>query len=185
MVYRFILISDEVDDFMREIMIDSEASFFDFHEAILNSVNYTKDLMTSFFLCNDHWEKEQEITLVEMNTGSEYDNYIMEDISLDEFISEEKQKLLYVFDYVSDRVFFIELKEIIPGKNMNAPVCSNKKGTPPEQFQIESFDVEKPVAANAPIIDENFYGDEDFDIEELDEESFSDMDFSEDFENLK
>ena len=52
MIYKFTMVSDEVDDFMRDIMIDSEASFFDFHEAILNSVNYTKDLMTSFFLCN-------------------------------------------------------------------------------------------------------------------------------------
>ena len=34
MIYRFTLISDEVDDFIREIKIDSEATFFD-------SVSYT------------------------------------------------------------------------------------------------------------------------------------------------
>ena len=38
MVYRFTLISDEVDDFIREIKIDSEATFFDLHEAILLSL---------------------------------------------------------------------------------------------------------------------------------------------------
>ena len=37
MVYRFTLISDEVDDFIREIKIDSEATFHDFHEAILKA----------------------------------------------------------------------------------------------------------------------------------------------------
>ena len=31
MVYKFRIISDEVDDFLREIKIDSEASFYDLH----------------------------------------------------------------------------------------------------------------------------------------------------------
>ena len=34
MIYRFTIISDEVDDFVREIQIDPEATFLDFHEAI-------------------------------------------------------------------------------------------------------------------------------------------------------
>ena len=33
MVYRFTIISDEVDNFRREIQIDSEATFLDFHRA--------------------------------------------------------------------------------------------------------------------------------------------------------
>ena len=37
MVYKFRIISDEVDDFLREIKIDSDASFYDLHEAILTS----------------------------------------------------------------------------------------------------------------------------------------------------
>lgn len=48
MIYRFTLISDEVDDFVREIQIDPEATFYDFHEAIVKSVGYTNDQMTSF-----------------------------------------------------------------------------------------------------------------------------------------
>ncbi len=59
MIYRFTIISDEVDDFVREIQIDPEATFLDFHEAILKSVGYTNDQMTSFFICDDDWEKEK------------------------------------------------------------------------------------------------------------------------------
>ena len=44
MIYRFTIISDEVDDFVREIQIDPEATFYDFHEAILKSVGYTNNL---------------------------------------------------------------------------------------------------------------------------------------------
>ena len=56
MIYRFTLISDEVDDFIREIKIDSEATFFDLHEAILKAAGYKDDQMTSFFICDDDWE---------------------------------------------------------------------------------------------------------------------------------
>ena len=71
MIYRFTIISDEVDDFVREIQIDPEATFYDFHEAILKSVGYTNDQMTSFFICDDDWEKEKEITLEEMDDNPE------------------------------------------------------------------------------------------------------------------
>ena len=56
MIYRFTIISDEVDDFIREIKIDSEATFFDLHEAILKAAGYKDDQMTSFFICDDDWE---------------------------------------------------------------------------------------------------------------------------------
>ena len=78
MVYKFRIISDEVDDFLREIDIDSEASFYDLHEAILKSTGYKNDQMTSFFICDDDWEKETEITLEDMGNGSsEEDTYVM------------------------------------------------------------------------------------------------------------
>ena len=61
MVYKFRIISDEVDDFLREIKIDSDASFYDLHEAILKCTNYKNDQMTSFFICDDDWEKASKI----------------------------------------------------------------------------------------------------------------------------
>lgn len=106
MVYKFRIISDEVDDFLREIKIDSEASFYDLHEAILKSTGYKDDQMTSFFICDDDWEKETEITLEDMGTGSsEEDTYVMKDTRLSELLEDEKQKLLYVFDPLAERVF--------------------------------------------------------------------------------
>ena len=117
MIYKFVLVSDEADDFMREISIDSEAKFIDLNNAILDSVDYTKDNITSFFICNDDWEKEQEITLMEMDTASDIDSYVMDDTVLSELISEEGQKLLFVYDIISDRAFFMQLKDIVTGKD--------------------------------------------------------------------
>lgn len=173
MVYKFTMLSDEVDNFVRIIKIDSEAKFSDLHNAILDSVNFEKNLMTSFFICSDNWEKEQEVTLVEMESSSEYDNLVMDKTTLEELISEENQKLLYVFDMMSDRVFFIELTEIIPLKNLKSAVCVTSEGEPPIQIMIEDASVINPKVS----VDENFYGDEEYELDELDEEGFGEMNF--------
>jgi hypothetical protein len=169
MVYKFVIVSDEVDDFFREIQIDSEATFLDLHYAILKSVGYPDDQMTSFFLCEDNWEKREEITLEAMNTSSDVDSWVMGTTRLNELIEDEKQHLIYIFDPLSDRCFFIELNEIITGKSLKDAVCSKKGGQAPKQ----TIDFEQ-VAKNSTSldVDENFYGDESFDAEDLDTDGF-------------
>lgn len=169
MIYRFTIISDEVDDFVREIQIDPEATFLDFHEAILKAAGYTNDQMTSFFICDDDWEKEKEITLEEMDNNPEMDSWIMKETRLNELIEDEKQKLLYVFDYMTERCFFIELSEIITGKEIKGAKCTKKSGEAPKQ----TVDFEEMAAAGGSLdLDENFYGDQDFDMEDFDAEGF-------------
>lgn len=173
MVYKFTLLSDEVDDFVRVISIDSEATFLDLHNAILDAAKYEKNLLTTFFMCSDDWEKGQEVTLIEMESGSEYDNLVMEDTKLEELLSDEKQKLMYVFDLVSDRAFFMELSEIVPGISMTKAECIISKGKAP----VQTLSEENVMGTTKLNVDENFYGDEDFDMDELDEEGFGDMNF--------
>lgn len=169
MVFKFLMLSDEVDDFRREIQIDADATFFDLHKAIISSVNYQDGEMSSFFVCGDDWEKETEITLTEMDTSSDEDSFIMKDSILNDFLEDEKQKLMYVFDYLTERAFFIELREIITGKNLKEAVCSKSQGEPPVQFvDFNDFESKNTVIDTG----ENFYGDESYDIEELDVEGF-------------
>ena len=78
MIYKFLILSDEVDLFYREIEINSDATFLEFNNAILDSVKYSKDQLTSFFVCENGWEMGEEITLMEMDTNSETDSYVME-----------------------------------------------------------------------------------------------------------
>ena len=169
MIYRFTIISDEVDDFVREIQIDPEATFYDFHEAILKSVGYTNDQMTSFFICDDDWEKGKEVTLEEMDDNPEMDSWVMKDTTISELVEDEKQKLLYVFDYITERCFFIELSEIITGKDLDKAVCTRKNGEAPQQ----TIDFDEQMNTNAALdLDENFYGDQDYDMEDFDPEGF-------------
>jgi len=173
MVYKITFLSDEVDNFVRKINIDSEATFFDLHTAILDAVGFEKNQISSFFMCSDDWEKGQEVTLMEMDSGSEYDNLVMDETKLEDLILDEKQKLLYVFDLIAERAFFMEVSEFIPGKSLDKPKCIFSEGTPPQQMLKE----ESLSNLSKINLDENFYGDEDYELDELDEEGFGDMNF--------
>jgi len=174
MVYKFRILSDEVDNFVREIAIDSEASFLDLHSAILESVGYSSDQMSSFVICNDDWEKETEITLIEMDSSPEVDSWIMEDTKLSDLIEDEGQKLMYIFDYLTERSFFIEAFQFIPAKTLAHPKCLLSEGDAPTQ--TTDFEDISSDSALKLTIDDDFYGDQDFDIDELDADGFSGLD---------
>lgn len=180
MIYKFILLSDEVDNFMREIQIDSEATFMELHDVILDSVKYAKDQVTSFFVCSDAWEKEQEITQIEMETSSEFDNYVMDETKLEELLSDEGQKLLFVFDMMNERSFFMELRETIPGMGLPQAKCTASKGVAPKQILDDLFANVSAAAVGVSAIglDDDFV-DDGFDEEDLGDLNISDDYFSE------
>lgn len=164
MVYKFTLLSDESDDFLRVIEIDSDATFLDFHKSILKCCGYKDDQMTSFFICDKNWGKETEITLEAMDTTSEEDSYVMRDTKISEFCKAKKQRLLYEFDPLAGRDFFIELTNILTKKDIKEPTCTRSEGNAPAQ------NVDPDLMGNVGADDDSdYYGDiNEYDDEELD-----------------
>jgi len=175
MLYKFTIISDEVEDFMREITIDADAKFVELHKLIIDSCGYSDDQLTSFTICGEGWEKGQDITLEEMDTDSDSDSYIMSETELNEFLEDEKQHLIYTFDPLSDRRFYIELSAIETGKNLKSGKVTRSIGNAPQQLLDfdEMFDRDPIVTASTGLDDDDIFGeegisDEDLDIEGLD-----------------
>lgn len=168
MIYKFRILSDEVEDFRRDIEIDSEASFLDLHKAILESVSYPDDQMTSFFICNGNWIKETEITLEDMGSLSEDENYVMKDTIIGDLIEDEKQRLLYVFDPLADRVFFMELSKIEFGKDLDEPRCVKSIGDAPQQILDFEEVMSKTPVVSSEDYDDDFYGNDGYNDDDLD-----------------
>lgn len=158
---------------MREIKIDSDATFLDLHELIIKSCGYKDDQLTSFTICENGWEKGQEITMEVMDTDSYEDSFIMAETELSEFLEDEKQHLLYTFDPLADRVFFIELSEVITGKSLKEGTVSKSYGDAPQQMLDfdEMFNANPIQNGNVFDEDDDFFGDgidqEDIDLEGL------------------
>lgn len=181
MVYRFKLVSDEAANFSREIEIDSESNFLQLRNSILDSVGFSKDEMNSFFICDDDWQRKDEVTLVDMGSSSDCDIWLMDETPVGELVEDEGQKMMFVFDYLTERSFFMELKEIIPGRSLSEPICTLKKGNAPKQVvDMEEFDKQVDALAMkqaADVLDEEYYNEEGGydpeDIENLDDFNFN------------
>jgi len=173
MIFRFIILSDEVENFRREIKIDADNTFYDLYKAIIESVGYSDKEFASFFICDKGWRKEKEITLVEMDTSYEEDSYIMDECVLSDYLEDEKQKLMLSYDFLNERSFYMELSEITTGKDLKKPVCIVSEGEAPEQIKVE---LDTKTELLLTDLDESFYGDESFDLDELDREGFDGLD---------
>lgn len=174
MIYKIHFMSEEVDNFKLTFEASSEATFLDLHKAILAAVGYPDDQMTSFFMCNDRWEKGQEVTLVEMPDTFDYDNMTMENTHLDELLYEAKQRMLYVFDPMYERCFFGSLTKVEPG-NMEGVKLTEKRGKAPQQLQTED-PVAKTTSSDLDL-DNDFFGNDAYDEGDIDSEGFQDLSF--------
>ncbi len=182
MVYKFIVKSEEAPNFKLEIVIDSEDTFLRLRNAIVEAAGYGKDQIHSFYICDDEWRKQEEVTLIDMDTDTDEDIWIMEDTHLYELLDDEGQKLKFVYDILNERSFYIRLKEIEPGKSLRDPLCQVKEGrAPKEMIDMDVFETSKPKVPAPGIddLDEDFYGSNEFNEDEID-------DFAEiDSENLQ
>jgi len=176
MIYTISFTSDENDLFRRVFDANPESTFLDLHRAILSSCGYADDQITSFFMCNDCWEKEQEVTLVEMDKNFEFDNMTMESTHLSELMQDKGQRMIYVFDPMFERYFMGRLTEIKTGK-VDGIQCTNKEGKAPKQIKELEEITTSGKKGNDDFLDDSFYGDSEFDMNELDEDGFSDLSF--------
>ena len=70
MIFRFRMLSDENDRFVRDYEVLYDTSLLDFHRFILSSLDY-EECMASFFTADDRWEKQREFTCMEMGIDGE------------------------------------------------------------------------------------------------------------------
>lgn len=143
--YRFRILYDEQDDFLRDIEIKPGQTFKDFHDIILKSVDIEGNELASFFICDPQWNKQHEITLIDMglkvpDTDFDEDDrkpvkvpipvMIMEDVKIREVIEDPHQRILFEYNFLNPRIFFIELLKIVDGDpKKEYPICVKKEGT--------------------------------------------------------
>ena len=179
MVYRFVVLSDEDEAFIREFEFLESQTLMDFHNAIQEELEFDKSQIASFYMATDNWEKEEEFTLFDMGAGSS----TMDDALLEDVIFRKNQKLLYVFDFFNDRALFIEYvgeSKEVDGKEY--PNCSNSKGLPPKQVTFGGVSRKKYNNLIVNEEDEEEVVDDEIFFEGEDEEGLSEFDNIENIE---
>ena len=160
MIFKFRLLSSENDDFIRDFEISSEQTFYDLHLAIQKNCNYDTAQIASFFLCNNDWEKEKEITLFDLSEEPGKSTLVMDNSIISQHITGLRQKLLYIFDFFNERAFFIEvvdIRDIVSSKSY--PLCTLSQGLPPVQILLDEISRGIDYLNDADT-DDNFPGDD-------------------------
>jgi len=144
-VYKFKVLFDDQDDFIREIEILPSQTFEDLHKILLASTGLNGQELASFYICNSGWRKLKEITLLDMNDETEEEEddedtdktrtkiptFVMKDAILKEFIDDPHQRILFVYDFLDIKTFYIELTKIVSSALTadNFPKCTKSTGS--------------------------------------------------------
>lgn len=174
MIYRFKLVSEEVNNFTRVIEADPDATFSELCDCICDCTGYKKEDEIVFYICDDDWQQETAVTFDDRGSESDQDAYLMDETPLSDLLEEEGQKLIFMFDEQQERCFYMELREIRTGHSPEEPCCLEKSGKAPIQhiaLQEPEPEVKPKVATPETIqeIDDEFYGDSQYNEDELPE----------------
>ncbi len=140
MLYTFSITSNESDDFKVFFTAHQGIKMSELHQAIQKALDYDPLQMASFFICDKDWQKETEITLMEMDESQNIQ--LMEEVTLGEVIQNDEQNILYLFDFFSERYFFLSLISI-DDNSTEETFSMDVSGTVPPQIQIDSENLDE------------------------------------------
>lgn len=175
MIFKFRMLSDEAEDFVRDYEVPYDMNLADFHTYLRESVGYNPAEVASIFTSDAEWEKLREFTSVDM--GLEAQDAIddeefampvpMERVTLGQIIHEKFDRLIYVFDIFAERQFFIELLEAkFPEDGVTYPRIVAAEGKPPLQCRSGKEPAERSVFDEAMDEFGEFEGDDSYDDEQ-------------------
>jgi len=112
MVYKIRIILDAEEDIFRDLEIEAHNTLEDFHNAITQAFGFLGNEMASFYTCDEEWHQDEEIALFDMSESGS-DVRLMNETFLEDIITEQTPKLIYVYDFLSMWTFFVELADTV------------------------------------------------------------------------
>ena len=199
--YKFRVFFDEIEDFVRDIEISSTDNFESFHQILYSSIGLQGNELASFSICDTKWNKQKEIMLIDMGdeeteisepaiyeendiytTKSNLPKFVMKDAILKDFIDNPHQYIIYEYDFMYPKIFFIELLKTFKVENaIDLPRCTYKeKELPKEEKRVHH---PMPEELNKDAFGNLDFNDEDDEYDDgFDDEDFLDL---EDFDEIK
>lgn len=167
MILKMRMLSDENDNFVRDLEVSHDMTLLELHKFIIESIEYD-DCMASFFAADDHWNRQQEFTLMDMGDESfEGAPIAMDKVTLAELVVSECNRLIYQFDMIADRAFYIEVVSVAqPNPDFEYPRVAFENAQVPDQYDPDAV-----PADDGSIFDEmmgefgEFDGDDNYDDE--------------------
>ena len=173
--------SPKVEDFEIIIEILANQTFEDFFNSLKQAIGFNDNELSSFYLCNSVWKPLKEIVLIDMGQeNNDEDKALIMSKTKINIIEDPHQKLLFVYDYLKNHEFNIELIKIKDSEpTIKYPQIVKNIGkymetiTPPIPSSIL---INEQIAEETPDEDE----DENEEMIEVIDESTNEVDVNED-----
>ena len=167
--YKFKVFYDEVEDFVRDVDVLANTNFEDFHHFLYQCLGLQGNEFAAFSICDQKWNKQKEITLMDtseededfenpeyeeedsFSTKSRLPKFVMKDAILKDFITDPHQHILYEYDFMDPKTFYIEFQKAAQTeKPAEFPRCTYKKGTLP--VRLTAKDLPQPEVDEASLL---------------------------------
>ncbi len=147
-VYRFRVTLDDYDDVNRDIEIKSTQTFAELLPCILESFKFDTKHAASFFVSDDYWRKNDEITLLEEDL--EDGVRLMSKTKIASTVISPYQRFILIYDKDVQWNFMIEMIKILnDDPKAKYPLCSKTVGAAPKQYKNLKPPVEAATGADA------------------------------------
>lgn len=143
-VYRFKVCLEDNEDIFRDIDVKAAQTFEQFHTIIQEAFKFDAKHAASFFVSDDYWRKNQEITLRKEDLPLDEDEIrknvdpkkLMGEVKIAKYIEQPHQRFVYVFDPNVQWTFLIEMIKIAEeNARVNYPSIIKSYGTAPKQYK--------------------------------------------------
>ncbi|GHT15205.1 hypothetical protein AGMMS4956_14660 [Bacteroidia bacterium] len=130
MIFRFKITSLEQPDFVQEIDIDGNSTWYEFHQFLQQEWDYDNAPIALFHAVDGQWNPQRTFSLLGQN-GTE----LMDEVSVRSLVRAEFHQYLYEFDSFHHRSCRIELRGIEqPDEGVSYPLVYSTKGQIPPQY---------------------------------------------------
>ena len=144
-ILKFRIYFEEDESIYRDIAIRHTQTFRDLHDTILKAYEFDNKHKATFFRSNDHWQRGREISLEKYDKDYKAEPLLMEDTSIGSEIRDPNQKFIYVYDFVKNWSFLVELINVSKEENpkLSYPGMVRTEGIAPSQYGTKGLLGEK------------------------------------------
>ena len=135
-IYRFKCSIEEYDDLFRFVEVKSGSTFESLLHIIMEAFGFDNHLNCSFFMSDDKWRMNEEITSGVKTLKGKPSVDIAKDSKLSKFIFDPYQKILLIYDYSKEWTFRLEMVNITPTAKdgVTYPFIYKSIGISPKQY---------------------------------------------------
>lgn len=135
-ILKFRVYFEEDDSIYRDVAVKHTQTFLQLHQVILKAYEFDSKHQATFYRSNDHWQRGREISLEKYDKPYKVPPLLMADTVIRSEIFDPNQKFVYVYDFVKNWSFLVELINVAKedSSKLDYPAVVKVEGIAPSQY---------------------------------------------------